>query len=232
MSAKFRVKFFIDLCMTVALPFLMAQALIGEIAHEWIGAGMFALVIVHNILNINWYKNLFMGRYSAFRVFQLMLDVAILLSIIGLMVSGIMMSRHVFSFLPISKGSSFARLLHMLSAYWGFALMMVHLGLHMNMILSVMKKAANITVPSKVRTIVLRMAAIVLCGYGVYAFIGRQIGTYMLLINQYVFFDFSEPLIFFFVDYLAIMGLFICVGHYISLILRKTPSRKSFKTKV
>lgn len=225
MSTKFRMKLLIDLCMTIALPLLMAYNLIGEAAHEWIGAGMFVLVIIHNILNLQWYKNLFKGKYSPFRVFQLILDIAIVLSMVGLMVSGIMMSRHVFDFLQIRNGNAFARLLHMLSAYWGFVLMMVHLGFHTSMIMGVIKKAAKTTKASKARVIILRTAAIMLCGYGVYAFIHRQIGTYMFLQNQYVFFDFMEPLIFFFVDYFAIMALFVCVGHYVSGAIRLIPKK-------
>lgn len=31
-----------------------------------------------------------------------------------------------------------------------------------------------------------------------------------------MFFDDSEPLIFFFIDYLAIMGLFVFIGHYLA----------------
>lgn len=53
MKTKSRVKIIVDLCMAIALLLLMAQALIGEVAHEWIGSGMFVLVIVHNILNGN-----------------------------------------------------------------------------------------------------------------------------------------------------------------------------------
>jgi len=34
--------------------------------------------------------------------------------------------------------------------------------------------------------------------------------------TQFVFFDFGEPLFLFLIDYLAIMGLFVCLGHYIS----------------
>lgn len=59
----------------------------------------------------------------------------VLFTMIGSMVSGIILSRHVLSFLPISGGRAFARKLHMLSAYWGFALMSLHLGLHWSMIM-------------------------------------------------------------------------------------------------
>ncbi len=50
--------------------------------------------------------------------------------------------------------------------------------------------------------------------YGVYAFVRRQIGSYMFLQNQFVFFDFGEPRIFFFMDYLAVMCLFAVCGYY------------------
>jgi len=55
----------------------------------------------------------------------------------------------------------------------------------------------------------------------VYAFGVRQIGEYMLLKTPFVFFDFDEPLIFFYLDYLAVMGLFVCIGHYGSKLLKK-----------
>lgn len=231
MKSKKRVKHFIDLCMAVALLLLMAYSLIGEAAHEWIGVTMFVLVVVHNILNINWYRNLFKGRYMPFRIFQLILDLSIVLSMIGLMVSGIMLSRYVFDFLPGRGGSSFARTLHMLSAYWGFTLMSFHVGTHTNMLMAAMRKAVRISKPSKARTIVLRIAAILLCAYGIYAFIQRQIGSYMFLQTLFVFFDFNEPLAFFFGDYIVIMGMFICAGHYISDIIKKILVRKATKSR-
>ncbi len=52
-------------------------------------------------------------------------------------------------------------------------------------------------------------------GYGIYAFIKRDIGTYMLLRSHFVFFDYEELLIFFYLDYIAVMGLFILIGNYV-----------------
>ena len=95
---------------------------------------MFALFIAHHILNAGWWRSLGKGRYTPARVFQLVIDLLVLLAMLGLMVSGVMLSNHVFAFLPISGGMSFARLLHMASAYWGFVLM----SLHWNMVLGMM----------------------------------------------------------------------------------------------
>ena len=53
-----------------------------------------------------------------------------------------------------------------------------------------------------------------IAGYGMYAFIKRDIGVYMLLRSHFVFFDYEEPLVFFYRDYIAVMGLFILIGNY------------------
>lgn len=68
--------------------------------------------------------------------------------------------------------------------------------------------------PSEVRKRVLRILALVIAGYGVYAFIRRDIGVYMLFRSHFVFFDYEEPLVFFYLDYIAVMGLFIWIGNY------------------
>ena len=219
MKPKLIAKILVDIGMTVALLMLMSYSLIGEEAHEWIGSTMFVLFIVHHILNIQWCKNLFKGRYTAFRTAQTLLVVLMLCCMVGSMVSGIVMSRHVFSALPIEGGSSWARTVHMICAYWGFVIMSLHLGFHWNMMMGMGKKMFK--KPSKARKWVTRGTAFAIAGYGAYAFVKRQIGEYMLLKTPFVFFDFEEPLIFFFLDYLAVMGLFVCIGHYGSKLLKK-----------
>ena len=66
----------------------------------------------------------------------------------------------------------------------------------------------------------LHTTVFLIAGYGVYAFFQRQIGSYLFLQNQFVFFDFNEPLVVFFTNYLAIMEMFICLGFYLSEWLR------------
>ena len=74
---------------------------------------------------------------------------------------------------------------------------------------------------SKVRICILRIAVTVVATYGMYAFVKRDIGNYMLLKVHFVFFDYDEPLFFFLLDYVAVMGLFIFVGHYFTLGLKQ-----------
>lgn len=60
-----------------------------------------------------------------------------------------------------------------------------------------------------------------------YAFFKREIGSYMLLKDQFVFFDFYEPLIFFLLDYIAVMGLFVFIGHYLSEGIKRLEKKDS-----
>lgn len=128
------------------------------------------------------------GKYPPMRILQTVLAGLVFLTMLGSLVSAVLVSREVFAFLPISGGRELGRTLHMLSAYWGFVLLSLHLGLHWGAIAT----------------------------YGAYAFLQRGIPGYLFLQSQFVFFDFEEPLIFFFLDYLAAMGLFVWLGHWLT----------------
>lgn len=67
--------------------------------------------------------------------------------------------------------------------------------------------------PSRTRRIALSTFGNCIALYGIYALIHRGIPSYLFLQAQFVFFDFDEPLFFFFLDYLAITGLFVWIGH-------------------
>lgn len=51
MKPKMMLKMGLDLVMTVLLLCQMAYMLIGEAAHEWMGAAMFVLFLLHHVLN-------------------------------------------------------------------------------------------------------------------------------------------------------------------------------------
>lgn len=214
MTRKRKIQNVIDILMAVLLPVLMAYSLIGEDIHEWTGIIMFALFVCHNGLNRKWYKNLFWGKYNGVRILGTIINILILFLMLLLMTSGIAMSRHAVPFLAVQERISLARNVHLVASYWCYTLTSVHLGLHGAMVMGMMRKVFHIEKASRIRSIILRVFVILLSAYGIHAFIQRGFGDYMLLRNEFVFFDFSEPLIFFFMDYLAIMALFAFVGYY------------------
>lgn len=219
MRPKAKVKIAVDISMTIALLLLMAYEMVGQAAHEWIGIGMLLLFILHHILNGKWSKNLLKGKYTSVRLMQTLLVICVLLSMLGSTISGVILSRHALSFLPIHSGRAFARTLHMISSYWGFVFMSLHLGFHWSMMMGMAGKLVK--KPSGVRKWVLRVIAVLIAGYGMYAFIKRDVGSYMLLRNQFVFFDFEESLVLFLLDYMAIAALFVCAGHYMRQLARR-----------
>jgi len=226
MNPKLICKILVDCLMTILLLVLMAYQFTGDAAHGWFGAGMFVLFIIHNILNWKWYRNILKGKYTAFLVFQTAVNLLVFAAMIGSMISGIMMSRYVFAFLRISGGMSFARKLHMISSYWEFVLISMHLGLHWSMILGMIRKLGKGSEPSRLLTIVLRTAGSFIAIYGVYAFVSRKIVTYLFLRNLYGFFDYDELAVFFFIDYLAIMGLCVFIAYYTKRLTQKGSIRK------
>lgn len=231
MKPKIVVKVAVDILMTAGLLFLMGYQFWGDTAHEWAGAAMFLLFLVHHILNRSWYRTLFRGRHTPFRMFQILVNVLLFLAMAGLMVSGIMLSNHVFAFLGIQGGMSFARLLHMAASYWGFVLMAAHLGMHWSMFAGMARKALKLSAPSPVRRILFPVLGAGIAVYGLTVFIRRNLLSYMLLQTRFVFLDFSEPVPLFYLDYLAMMGTFIFLAHSISTALRKRTGMKKERSR-
>ena len=65
---------------------------------------MFALFIAHHILNLNWYKMLFTGKYVPVQMLRLIVDITVFASMLMQVYSGITMSHHIFAFLSINIG--------------------------------------------------------------------------------------------------------------------------------
>lgn len=211
-----------DLAMTVLLLLLMGYSLVGETAHEVLGVVMALLFAAHHILNRKWIKGLSRGKYTPFRILQTALAALIFIGMCGSAVSGVMLSRHVFRFIGISFGASFARTTHLLCGYWNFVLMSLHLGLHWIVFARLLSKKLPQGKPALVWTA--RIAAALAAGYGVYALIARKLPEYLFGITSFVFFDASEALYLFLLDYLAIMALFVWIGHYTSVLLKRIKS--------
>ena len=231
MNKRNTVKIGIDLALTALLPLLMAYTLVGEVAHEWLGLAMLLLFIAHHVLNIRWLKGLAKGRYSAWRILNTSVNLLLAVDFAFLAVSSVMLSYYVFDFLPIFGGMEFARKSHMLAAYWGFVLMSTHLGLHWNMAVGMLKK----TLPSKKNgralNWTLRAAVWLVSGYGVWAFVKREIGVYLFYRSHFVFFDFDETLWAFLADYAAVMILFAAAGCYLGKLLQSAERRRNKKNK-
>ena len=168
MNKKLVIRIVTDVLMTISLLLLMPYSLLSETAHEWIGMAMLILFIFHHVLNRRWIKSVAKGKYKPLRIIQTLLVVVMLLLMLGSMVSGILLSTHIFKDINIAGTSMAARQVHMFCAYWGFAVMSVHIGMHWNMAVTMAGKLFK--EPSVLRKWGARLIALVVAGYGIFAF--------------------------------------------------------------
>jgi holliday junction ATP-dependent DNA helicase ruvA len=191
--------------------------------HEILGVSLFMFWGMHVALNRRWYASLLKGSYRPFRIMQTIVNCGILVCAVFLMISGIMLSQHVFAFLGISSGANFARIAHMLASHWYFLFMSLHIGLHAGMISRHIAAKHQQTAETKtgvsiqsirLKTIILYTLLAGICTYGLYAFISRGVWRYLVLQQQFFFLDMEKGYVIFFTDYSAIIVLFAACAHY------------------
>ena len=186
---KKKIRILVDCGMVLLLPLLMAYSLVGETAHEYLGIGMFLLFVIHHILNIAWWKNLLRGKYTPIRIVGTVLNFVLVIIMLALPISGMILSRHVFRFQHFG-GAATARTVHLMASYWGLVLMSFHAGMHVQMIAGryLLNKKSNF----KKSILVLNVFFAVL---GIIAFKRKNIWMYLFLQSQFVFIDFSQPVL-------------------------------------
>ncbi len=221
MKIKQTLKRVIDLIMILLLPILMAEILTGQEAHEWFGVGMCLCFIIHLALNASWFKNLFKGSYSPARTLQTIVNLLLCADMLALMVSGIMMSGFVFSWLKLSGGMILARQLHLFASYWGLILMSAHLGLNWSVMLGAGKKLLHIKKDSAVRTWALRILAVGVSAYGIYAVISQKLYQYLFLQTHFVLFDETKSAFVFVLETAAMIVLFAAVFYALQKCISK-----------
>ena len=228
-----RIRLPLDIMMTLVSIVLMGGNFLfpAEIVHEILGVALFVLWTIHIILNRRWYASLaqasklitstnandrrsygaiFKGKYNPYRVMQTVINCCILICTIFLMISGIILSNHFFIFLNIQSGLGFARIAHLLSSHWYYLFMSLHIGLHMGRLLQ--------NVAAKILP---RILLVLVCAYGLYAFIARGVWKYLVLKQQFFFFDLERGYILFAMDYISIIILFATISHFIAKLLKK-----------
>ena len=218
---KEKLKKILDIIMIILFIILMGYYTTDNIVHEILGITIFVLFIIHNILNIRWYKGIFKGKHNFQRTFHIILNLLLFIAMVGMMVSGIMISADVFAFLGIPT-TMFGRRLHMLSTSWGFILMAIHVGLH----ISALMNKLNTKMKNSTFEYVYYFILLLLAGLGIYSFINLKVWEDMFLVNDFKFFDYEQSSIVFYLKYLSILIFIALVIYIIFFLLRKLKNKK------
>lgn len=228
-----KIRLPLDIMMTLVSIVLMGGNFLfpAEIVHEILGVALFVLWAIHIILNRRWYASLaqasklitstnandrrsygaiFKGKYNPYRIMQTVINCCILICTIFLMISGIILSNQLFTFLNIQSGLGFARIAHLLSSHWYYLFMSLHIGLHMGRLFQ--------NVAAKILP---RILLVLTSLYGLYSLIAQGVWKYLILKQQFFFFDLERGYILFTMDYISIIILFATISHFIAKLLKK-----------
>ena len=208
MKPLLTAKLLVDVLMTGLYIALMGFGPMESDFHEVLGLTLFAMFLLHHLLNLKWYRSLTKGKWTAARKLQVGLNILLLAVMVGMAISSVMVSRRIFPF----EGGLPARKLHACMTNWGLLLISAHIGFHWEMMLRMVRKLTNWD-PSRNASIALRCLAALIAAYGVYAFFVHEVGTKFVMYYGYSYWDFESKAVLFYVDYLALMGLFIYMAH-------------------
>jgi hypothetical protein len=173
----------------------MAYYITGNMVHEVVGVVVLLLFIVHNFLNRRWYKAILKGTLSVRRILQIGINLLFLVTMVLMMVSAVLISSDIFPFIPINNDMTL-RQIHVQTAYWGFIIMAVHIGFSWGMIINSMRRMTGITGTNRIRTIGMRILAVLIVVYGVHSSFEGEMGSKLFIYNP------------------SIMGIYIAGTHY------------------
>ena len=179
-----KIKRCVDVVLTLVLLFLMAYQVTGGALHEWIGIGMTAIVIAHQVLNRKWYIAIAKGKYKPFRIVMTVTDILLLLCFFITAFCGMAMSNRAVPFMNGIIPSVPARQMHLALSYWAFVLAGIHIGFHLAAPLSKLKKKSA-------RVSVFVIFAVISAG-GFWLCIKADIFDYMLFKTHFAFLDYSK----------------------------------------
>ncbi len=110
----------------------------------------------------------------------------------------------------------------MLSTSWGFILMAIHVGLHLNSMMSkINKKMKNSTFEY-----VYYFGLLILEGLGLYSFISTKVWEDMLLVNDFKFYDYNQNGIIFYLKYIGIVVFIELTVYLIFKLINKLKNKE------
>jgi len=215
---KRKIKILIDVLMFLLFLYLLSyRPGMGLMYHAVIGITQLSLFILHHLLNLNWYRALFKGRYGFRRILLTTSDFLLLIAMGFMIASSVMISGMIFEF--GIRMTSWWRRIHVASSGWCFLLTGFHVGMHLQGAFGRLEKKLQ-----KV-TWMYRLIQVMLAATGIYCFLQSDLWPRITLARRLPLLTFTSEEMF--GIYMAIvLGMSILVSWILSLEkrLRKTPA--------
>ena len=171
-----RKKIVIDILMFILMLLEYSKLYTGQLLHEVFGILLLILFILHNILNIKFYKGLLKGKYNLQRITITVINFLLLMCLLFSIILAIPISESIFKFLNLSANMT-VRKLHTIFGYWSLILMSIHLGLNLKILSA---KIKNKVKERKIIKIILYIIELIIVALGIKAIIDTNLGLYLV----------------------------------------------------
>ena len=155
--------------------------------HEIAGVALFVALVAHIFVERKWFATLARGYYSPVKTYRAALIGALIAVFAIQIVTGILISAELFTFLPETSASDEARQWHLILSAWAPVLVGWHLGAHWLSLAKALSKRR------KLRAVVAIVAVAALM-FGAREFYRRDLIDYMLGNVKFPSFDYEESL--------------------------------------
>jgi hypothetical protein len=164
------VKIILDITMVIVFTLLYNTRVLGMTFHEVAGLAIGAIILVHCGLNWKWIKGVTLKFFNKGTPFKTRLgyivDLLLLINVIVIIVTGIFISKTLFSGLNFGGAHSY-KFLHVASSYFSLILIGIHLGLHWNWVMIMFKRIVKLP-EQKMFSYLSKALAVVVLVFGIY----------------------------------------------------------------
>lgn len=122
-------KIVVDILLFILMLMEYSRVYLPSEIHEIIGICLIILVLIHLILNRNYFKSIPKGKYSFKRSFMLAVNVLFIITFSATCITGILSSQNILTFMNI--GNLTTIYLHNIFAYTSVIVLGMHLGVNL-----------------------------------------------------------------------------------------------------
>jgi hypothetical protein len=209
----------LDMVAAALLLFGFAYWWLGNTAHELAGFALFAIIAVHNVVHRRWYRRIDRLRRDGRGVVDVAATLLFAAIMLVLLATSLLISNLLAPVAPLTGGPSAVQV-HILVAYWALVLLAVHLGLRWPLVMQAGRTFSGTGRPSRLRTWLLRAAALLLVVQGLRSFAALDIGSRLTMRTTLDWWNFEEAVVGFFLHEIAVLGLFAVLAYYAMAALR------------
>lgn len=217
---KIMIRNILNLVMILGILLVMDYRFTDNAIHEILGLFIVLLFIIHNILNRHWYTAIGKGKKNLLRSLTATTNLLLLVMMLLATVTGVFISQTVFPVFSLNS-NLWVHQLHSLSSYLEFILSAIHLGFRWKALWTKTCSWLRINGANYSYILLSRIASLLIIGYGMYASFTRHIGSKLLLKHVSNDWATAPSLVGFVLDYLAIMGCYVAITYYLTLMLQK-----------